>query len=89
MPYGAIRSGDFKLIEFFNDMNVELYDIKNDISEKKDLAKARPQLADEMRMRLHAWRQEVGAQMPVPNPKYDPTKPEYTPPPKKAKKGMK
>jgi arylsulfatase A len=85
MPYGAIRSGDFKLIEFFNDMRVELYDIKNDISEKKDLATARPKLADELRTRLHTWRREVGAQMPTPNPKYDPARAEYNPPPKKKK----
>jgi arylsulfatase A len=86
MPYGAIRSGDFKLIEFYNDMSIELYDIKNDIGEQRDLAKARPKLADELRTRLHTWRREVGAQMPTANPKYDPTKAEYNPPPKKAKK---
>src|SRR6185436_17119589 len=38
MPYGAIRSGDYKLIEFFNDMSIELYDVKNDIGEQKNLA---------------------------------------------------
>jgi arylsulfatase A len=88
MPYGAIRSGDFKLIEFFSDMRVELYDIKNDIGEQNDLAKARPKLAEALRTRLHTWRRDIGAQMPVANPKYDPTKAEYNPPPKKAKKGM-
>jgi arylsulfatase A-like enzyme len=87
-PYGAIRSGDFKLIEFYNDMRVELYDIKNDIGEQRDLVKAQPKLVEELRARLHAWRREVGAQMPTPNPKYDPTKAEYNPPPKKGK-GMK
>ena len=86
MPYGAIRSGDFKLIEFFNDMRVELYNLRDDIGEQRDLAKAQPKRAEELRARLHAWRQEVGAQMPTPNPKHDPTKAEYNPPPKKAKK---
>ena len=85
MPYGAIRSGDFKLIEFFNDMRVELYDIKNDIGEVRDLTKDRPKLVEELRSRLRAWRKEVGAQMPTPNPKHDPAKPEYTPPPKAKK----
>jgi len=89
MPYGAIRSGDFKLIEFFNDMRVELYDIKSDIGEQTDLAKERPNRAEELRARLHTWRREIGAQMPVPNPKHDPTKAEYNPLLKKAKKGMK
>jgi arylsulfatase A-like enzyme len=87
MPYGAIRSGDFKLVEFFNDRRVELYDLKNDIGEQHDLAKARPKLAGELRARLHAWRQEVGAQMPTPNPAHNPAKAEYNPPPKKAKPG--
>lgn len=86
MPYGAVRSGDYKLIEFFNDMRVELYDLKADVSEERDLAADRPKVVAELRARLHAWRKEVGAQMPTPNPKHDPTRPEYTPPPPKAKK---
>jgi arylsulfatase A-like enzyme len=75
-PYGAIRSGDYKLIEFFNDGHVELYDIKADIGESRDLAKAKPELANRLRARLHAWRDDVGAQMPTANPRYDPTKAE-------------
>ena len=89
MPYGAIRSGDFKLVEFFNDMHSELYNIRDDIGEKNDLAATQPKKAAELRARLQAWRQEVGAQMPTPNPKHDPTRPEYTPPPAKAKKAGK
>jgi arylsulfatase A-like enzyme len=85
-PYGAIRAGDFKLIEFFNDMKVELYNVRNDIGEKTDLAASESKKVQELRTRLHAWRQEVGAQMPPPNPNYDPARPEYTPPPAKAKK---
>lgn len=78
-PYGAIRAGDFKLIEFFDDMRVELYNLRNDIGEQRNLALQMPAKADELRARLHAWRKEVGAQMPSPNPKYDPTKPEHDP----------
>jgi len=85
MPYGAIRSGDFKLIEHFNDMKVELYNLREDISEQRDLAASQQQKVAELRTRLHAWRKQVGAQMPTPNPNYDPAKPEYTPPPPKAK----
>jgi arylsulfatase A len=85
-PYGAIRSGDFKLVEFFNDMHVELYNIRNDIGEKTDLAASQPAKVEELRARLHAWRTEVGAQMPAPNPGYDPSRPEYTPPVKAAKR---
>ena len=89
MPYGAIRSGDFKLIEFFNDMHVELYHIRDDLSEKNDLAATRPQTVAALRTRLHAWRREVGAQMPTPNPNHDPSRPEFNPPPAKAKKAAK
>jgi arylsulfatase A len=77
MPYGAIRSGDFKLIEFFNDTRFELYDIREDIGEQHDLASTMPKKVEELRARLQAWRQEVGAQMPTPNPHYDPDRPEY------------
>ncbi|MES2694886.1 MAG: sulfatase [Verrucomicrobiota bacterium] len=87
-PYGAIRSGDFKLVEFFNDMHVELYNIREDIGEARDLATSNPKKTTELRDRLHAWRKEVGAQMPTPNPKYDPARPEYTPPAGKQKKAQ-
>jgi arylsulfatase A len=85
MPYGAIRSGDWKLIEFYNDMHVELYDISSDISEQHDRAAEQSQRTSELRARLHAWRAEVGAQMPTPNPNYNSARPEYTPPPPKQK----
>jgi arylsulfatase A-like enzyme len=78
-PYGAIRKGDFKLIEFFNDMRVELYNLREDFGEQNDLAPQMPVKANELRQRLHQWREEVGAQMPTRNPKYDPSKPEHQP----------
>jgi arylsulfatase A len=76
-PYGAIRVGDFKLIEFFDDMRVELYDLGTDIGERHDLAASNPKKVKELRNRLHKWRNQVGAQMPSKNPNYDPTKPEH------------
>src|SRR5581483_6549005 len=42
-PYGAVRAGDWKLIEFFEDLHVELYNLKEDLSEKEDLAARRPE----------------------------------------------
>jgi arylsulfatase A-like enzyme len=81
-PYAAIRSGDYKLIEFFNDQHVELYNLSADIGEEHDLAPDRPQQVETLRTRLHAWRMEVGAQMPTRNPAYDPARPENTPPAK-------
>jgi arylsulfatase A-like enzyme len=71
-PYGAVRAGDWKLIEFFEDNHVELYNLMDDLSEKSDRAKQMPEKADALRKRLHAWRKAVGAQMPTPNPNYQP-----------------
>jgi len=59
---GAIRAGHWKLIELFEDGRVELYDLKNDIGEKRDLATEYPQKAVELRKRLADWRYGVGAQ---------------------------
>jgi hypothetical protein len=85
-PYSAIRKGNLKLIEFHDDMRVELYDLGSDIGEQRNLAGQMPEKVKELRDRLHAWRKEVGAQMPAPNPKYDPTKPEHDPAANKKKK---
>ncbi|HEY0548943.1 MAG TPA: sulfatase [Verrucomicrobiae bacterium] len=82
-PYGAIRVGDFKLIEFFDDMRVELYNLREDIGEQRNLSATMPAKANELRARLHAWRKEVGAQMPSRNPNHDPLKPEHDPATKK------
>jgi arylsulfatase A-like enzyme len=78
-PYGAIRAGDFKLVEFFDDMRVELYNLRDDIGEQRNLASDMMAKADELRARLHTWRKQVGAQMPSPNPSHDPTRPEHNP----------
>ena len=71
-PYGAIREGDFRLVEFYEDNHVELYNLKDDIGETKDLAATLPDKTAALRQKLHDWRQHVDAQMPVPNPNYDP-----------------
>lgn len=71
-PYSAIRSGDWRLIEFFEDNHVELYNLKDDLSETTDLAASKPKLAIQLRSKLHAWRKFVDAQMPSANPEYDP-----------------
>jgi arylsulfatase A-like enzyme len=61
---GAIRVGDHKLIENFDDGSVELYDLRSDVGETTDLAAAMPERAAQLRARLAAWRDEVGAAMP-------------------------
>jgi arylsulfatase A-like enzyme len=71
-PYGAVRARDWKLIEFYEDDRVELYDLANDLGETRDLARSMPAKADALRRQLHQWRQSVAAQMPTANPGYDP-----------------
>jgi len=60
---GAIRAGNWKLIEFFEDGRFELYDLKNDIGEKHNLAREYPQKVAELQKRLIDWRREVGAKL--------------------------
>ena len=67
-PNGAVRLGDYKLIEWYEDMRSELYNLKADPGEHHDLAASMPEKAAELRKLLHDWRREVNAQMPSPNP---------------------
>ena len=67
-PGSAVRSGDWKLIEFFEDERVELYDVNADIGETNDLAETNPERVNALRAVLHAWHEEVGALFPSPNP---------------------
>ena len=69
-PGGAVRMGDYKLIEFYEDGSVELYNLKDDIGEKNDLAARMPDKVKRLRAMLHKWRAEVDAKMPSPNPNY-------------------
>jgi arylsulfatase A-like enzyme len=71
-PSGAVRKGNFKLIEYFEDGRLELFDLKADIGEENDLSKKLPKKAEELQKLLAAWRAEVDASMPTPNPDYKP-----------------
>jgi arylsulfatase A-like enzyme len=73
-PYSAVISQGWKLIEFHEDGRQELYHLSQDPSEADDLAGDHPEKAGELARMLHRWREEVGAQMPTPNPQYDPEK---------------
>lgn len=66
-PAGAIRSGDWKLVEFFEDGRLELYDLKNDLGEKQDLAAKEPDRVKDLHAQLQAWRNMVHAPMPTKN----------------------
>jgi arylsulfatase A len=71
-PTGAIREGDWKLIEFFEDSHVELYNLALDPGEQYDFSSSFASEAEELRRKLHDWRVRMNAAMPTPNPAYDP-----------------
>ena len=70
-PYGAVRNGHWKLIEFFENGKLLLFNLKEDPFEKVDLSKNFPRKTAELLKELQEWRKSVGAQMNIVNPKYD------------------
>ncbi len=79
-PSGAVRKGNFKLIEWFDTSvpevkkQFELYNLKDDPGEKNDLSDELPEKVEELSKLLRKWRKSVGAQLMTPNPDYDPAK---------------
>jgi arylsulfatase A-like enzyme len=71
-PGAAMRLGDLKIIEFFEDQAVELYDLSNDIGEMQDLSTVYPEKCEEMLRLLHRWQVSVEADGMDPNPGYAP-----------------
>jgi len=64
-PASAIRMRDWKLLEYFEDGHLELYNLEDDLGESHDLAAENPQQCDELHRRLVAWRTKVGARVPT------------------------
>ncbi|MDZ4286718.1 MAG: sulfatase [Prosthecobacter sp.] len=73
-PYSAVREGDWKLIDFYEDQHVELYNLRRDPGETQDMSEVDTDVTQRLKEKLHAWRQKVGAQEPTPNDDYDPEK---------------
>lgn len=69
-PVSAIRSGDWKLLEYAEDDHVELYNLRDDPTEMNDVVSSESQRASHLRQRLHEWRASVQARMPSPNPDF-------------------
>ena len=65
-PGASIRSGDWKLIEFYHYGNVELYDLANDPGEQHNLSESNPEKRNELLGQLHTWQKEMKAKMPEP-----------------------
>ncbi|MFP6672715.1 MAG: sulfatase/phosphatase domain-containing protein, partial [Pirellulaceae bacterium] len=73
-PGGAVRAGDYKLLEYFENNTVQLFNLKKDIGEQNDLSETEPEKVAELRTLLKQWRKDVYARMMVPNPNYVPGK---------------
>ena len=76
-PCGAVRAGDYKLIEWFDESicgpgnEFELYNLNKDIGEQNNLAKKMPKRVEKLKKMLSNWRTEVNAQILTLNPDYD------------------
>ncbi len=71
VPGSAIRKGDWKLIENLEDGELELFNLYHDRSETTDVSEAFPEKTEELHELLKVWRENVGAELPVPNPDFD------------------
>lgn len=71
-PAGAVRMGDYKLVELYETNTLELYNLRDDVSEAKNLAVQMPEKTQQMKQLLVGWRNQLNAQMPLPNPDYGP-----------------
>ena len=65
-PAGAIREGDYKLLEYFENGTVQLFNLKKDLGEQNNLAATQPKRAAKLLAKLRAWRTQVDAKMPRP-----------------------
>jgi arylsulfatase A-like enzyme len=69
-PGGAIRDGDWKLIEWYEASRLELFNLREDIGETRNLAEANPAKVKALHAKLIQWRKDLGALMPTPNPNF-------------------
>ncbi len=74
-PAAAIRQGDWKLIWTFENQQLEMFNLANDLGEENNLIESEPERAQALQLALLAWQKEVGAKLPTRNVKFDPSKP--------------
>ena len=72
VPYSIIRKGDWKLIKRYDGQRFELYNLKEDLSEKNDLSEKRPDKVKDLDDELNAWLKDTRAKLPRENPDYEP-----------------
>jgi hypothetical protein len=73
-PGGAVRLGDWKLIEFYEDGRLELFQLTDDPGEQRNLVRRESARAKKLHALLIDWRRSVNASMPTANPQYDPAR---------------
>ena len=70
-PAGAIRMGNWKLIEWFETGRLELYNLESDLGEETNLAETHPEDLQRLHQAMIQWREAVNAPIPTtPNPQY-------------------
>jgi arylsulfatase A-like enzyme len=76
-PYASIISAHWKLIRWYNDASgaYSLFNLAEDPGELVDLADRLPDRVKDLNDRLVEWQRETKAQMPLPNPRFDPSLP--------------
>ena len=73
VPSSVIRKGDYKLIYYYEYGNYKLFNLRDDLSEKNDLAQKMPEKAEQLHAELMTWVKETGAPVPsTPNPRFAP-----------------
>ncbi len=80
-PASALRWGNLKLIEHYEDGQLELFDLGIDPGEQSDLAAMQPQQVARLHAEMRVWRSRTAAQLPEPNPDFDPDRQTYLAPP--------
>jgi arylsulfatase A-like enzyme len=86
-PASALILGNYKLIRAYENSALFLFDLSKDLGERNDLAKQMPEKASELDQRLTDYLKAVNAQMPSPNPNYDPSQAANTLPGERRKGG--
>jgi arylsulfatase A len=72
LPGAAIHRGQYKLIEWYEDGKLELFDLSKDEAEQNNIASTNENLVRLMKAELDTWRKQMNAKMPTPNPNYKP-----------------
>ncbi|MBK0383622.1 sulfatase [Pedobacter sp. SD-b] len=71
-PASSIRMGDWKLVQFYYDNHTELYNLRIDLEERRDLSRAFPEKTADLLQRLNDWKKSTNAKTPLINPYYNP-----------------